>query len=361
MTRTINFYAGPSIMPVEVFEKIAAEMVDYQGTGLSLMETSHRSKTYDDVHNTAVSLLKELLSIPDNYKILFLGGGATMQFGMIPMNFLGGGQFCDFTMTGTWSKKAYADAQKFGQVNVIFDSAASHYTTLTDAVSLQANPDAAYLHMTSNETINGVQWQDWPETGDVPVICDMSSDILSRPVPVEKFGLIYAGAQKNLGPSGATVVIIRDDMVDRCPDSLPIYLNYKTHAQKNSLYNTPPVFPIYAMKLVLQRMKERGGLPAMMEHNREKAALLYATIDESDGFYRCPVDVKYRSEMNVVFRLPSEALESSFVAEATERQMVGLKGHRSVGGCRASIYNSMTIEGVQTLTDFMKDFALRQQ
>ncbi len=361
MTKTINFYAGPSILPVDVFEKIAAEMVDYHGTGLSLMETSHRSKTYDDVHNSAVSLLKELMSIPDNYKILFLGGGATMQFGMIPMNFLGGGQSCDFTMTGTWSKKAYADAQKFGRINVIFDSAASRYTTLTDAASLQVNPDAAYLHMTSNETINGIQWQNWPETGDVPIICDMSSDILSRPLPVEKFGLIYAGAQKNLGPSGATVVIIRDDMVDRCPDSLPVYLNYRTHAQDNSLYNTPPVFPIYAMKLVLERMKEQGGLAAMTEHNKKKAALLYATIEESDGFYRCPVDAKYRSEMNVVFRLPAESLETTFLAEAAGRQMVGLKGHRSVGGCRASIYNSMPIAGVQTLTDFMKDFAQRHR
>ncbi len=359
MTRTINFYAGPSVLPVDVLEKIAAEMVDYQGTGLSLMETSHRSPIYDEVHNTAVSLLKELFAIPDNYYVLFLGGGATMQFGMIPMNFLSKDQSCDFTLTGTWSKKAWADAQKFGRVNAIFDGAESDYTSLTDAASLPVNPNAAYLHMTSNETINGIQWQDWPETGDVPLICDMSSDILSRPVPIEKFGLIYAGAQKNLGPSGVTVVIIRDDMLARCPDSLPVYLNYKTHALKNSLYNTPPVFPIYAMKLVLERMKELGGLPAMTAHNQKKAALLYDTIDESGGFYRSPVDPAYRSEMNVVFRLPGEALEAAFLAEAAERRMVGLKGHRSVGGCRASIYNSMTYDGVKTLTDFMKDFLQR--
>ncbi|MCP4360935.1 MAG: 3-phosphoserine/phosphohydroxythreonine transaminase [Chloroflexi bacterium] len=359
MNRTTNFYAGPSVLPVDVFEQIQAEMVDYQGSGLSLMETSHRTQIYDDVHNGAVDLIRELFGVPDNYKILFLGGGATMQFGMIPMNFLSADQSCDFTLTGTWSNKAYADAQKFGRVNVIFDGRNNNYTALTDGRSLQIDPKAAYLHMTSNETINGTQWQDWPDTGDVPIICDMSSDILSRPVPIEKFGLIYAGAQKNLGPSGATLVIIRDDMVERCPDSGPVYLNYKTHAQKNSLYNTPPVFPIYAMKLVLERMKKNGGLPAMVEHNRKKAALLYTTFDKSGGFYRCPVNPKYRSEMNVVFRLPSEELEATFVAEATAQKMVGLKGHRSVGGCRASIYNSMTVAGVKNLTDFMADFLRR--
>lgn len=356
MNRTTNFYAGPSVLPVEVFEQIQAEMIDFQGTGLSLMETSHRSKTYDDVHNGAVNLIRELLSVPENYRILFLGGGATMQFGMIPMNFLGEGESCDFTITGTWSNKALQDAQKFGATNIIFDGTDNKYTKLADATTLKINPDAKYVHMTSNETINGTQWQNWPDTGDVPLVCDMSSDILSRPIPVEKFGLIYAGAQKNLGPSGATIVIIRDDMVAGCPDSNPAYFNYKTHAAKNSLYNTPPVFPIYAMQLVLARMKALGGLPAMVEHNDKKAGLLYATIENSGGFYRCPVDPAYRSKMNVPFRLPSEALEATFIAEATAERMVGLKGHRSLGGCRASIYNSMTVAGVQKLTDFMQEF-----
>ncbi len=356
MNRTTNFYAGPSVLPVEVFEQIQAEMVDYQGTGLSLMETSHRSTTYDEVHNTAVNLIRELFAVPDNYKILFIGGGATMQFGMIPMNFLADGGTADYTLTGTWAKKAIDDAQKFGDINIIFDGSESGFSTLTDATSLQINPNAAYVHMTSNETIGGIQWQNWPETGDVPLICDMSSDILSRPIPVEKFGMIYAGAQKNLGPSGVTLAIIRDDLVDQCPDSVPIYLNYKTHAAKNSMYNTPPVFPIYAMSLVLQRMKANGGLPAMIEHNKKKAALLYDTMAESGGFYRNPVNQAYRSEMNVVFRLPSEELEAIFIAEAAAERMVGLKGHRSVGGCRASIYNSMTYTGVEKLTDFMKTF-----
>jgi phosphoserine aminotransferase len=357
----INFYAGPSVLPVEVFEKIQAEMVDYMGTGLSLMETSHRAAPYDDVHNEAIALIKELFSIPHNYTVLFLGGGATMQFSMIPLNFLAKGKSCDFTLTGTWAQKAYADAKKVGHVNVVFDGVDKGYTSLTDGASLKINPDAAYLHMTSNETINGTQWKDWPETGDVPIICDMSSDILSRPVPVEKFGVIYAGAQKNLGPSGATLVIIRDDMVNRCPDSLTAYLNYKIHAEKNSLYNTPPVFSVYAMKLVLEGMKKNGGLEEMVSQNRKKATLLYDTIDESDGYYRNPVDPKYRSEMNVVFRLPSEELEKKFTETAAANGMVGLKGHKSVGGCRASIYNSMPYEGVKKLSDFMKDFAGRHR
>jgi len=361
MSRMVNFYAGPSVLPVEVFEKIQEEMVDYMGTGLSLMETSHRATPYDEVHNEAISLIRELFLVPDNYRILFLGGGATMQFSMIPLNFLAGERFCDFTLTGTWAKKAYADAQKIGNVNVIFDGADNGYNSLTDGASIKVNEDAAYLHMTSNETINGTQWKDWPETGEVPIICDMSSDILSRPVPVEKFGVIYAGAQKNLGPSGVTLVIIRDDMVKRCPDSLTAYLNYKIHAEKNSLYNTPPVFSVYAMKLVLEGMKEKGGLEEMVLQNRKKAKLLYNTIEESDGYYRNPVDPKYRSEMNVVFRLPNEELEKMFTEAAAANGMVGLKGHKSVGGCRASIYNSMPYEGVKKLIDFMKDFARRHR
>lgn len=357
MSRATNFFAGPSVLPVEVFQEMADEMVNYQGTGLSLMETSHRSKTYDEVHNGAVDMMKELFSIPDNYKVLFLGGGATLQFSMIPLNFLGEGNTADYTLTGTWSKKAALDAAKVGKVNYVFDGKDSSYSSLTDAAALKPSEGSKYFHMTSNETIGGIQWKNWPETGDVPLICDMSSDILSRPVPVEKFGMIYAGAQKNLGPSGATVVIIREDLLEKCPDSLTAYLNYKTHAEANSLYNTPPVFPIYAINLVLKRMKANGGLEGMVAHNKKKSDLLYDAIDNSNGYFRSPVDEAYRSEMNVVFRLPSEDLEKKFIAEAAAEQMLGLKGHRSVGGCRASIYNSMTIEGVEKLTSFMKEFA----
>ncbi len=360
MSRTTNFYAGPSFLPVDILEQIQAELVDYQGTGLSLVETSHRSQTYDDVHQEALALLRELLAVPDWYHILFLGGGATLQFGMIPLNFLMEGQSCDFTLSGVWAKKAYADTQKVGAAQIIFDGAESNYTTLPDARTLRINADAAYLHMTSNETIGGLQWKEWPDTGDVPIICDMSSDILSRPIPIEKFGLIHAGAQKNLGPSGVTVVIIREDMVARCPDSLPVYLSYKTHAEKNSLYNTPPIFPIYAMNLILKRMKDKGGMEAMVRHNHEKANLLYSAIEESGSFYTCPVEPAYRSEMNVIFRLPDEALEKAFVEEAAAQGMVGLKGHRSVGGCRASIYNAMPLASVEQLVAFMQDFASRQ-
>jgi len=356
MNRKLNFYAGPSVIPVEVFETIQEELLDYQGSGLSLMETSHRAKDFDEVHNATISLIKESMSIPDNYKVLFLGGGATMQFSMIPMNFLHGGKSCDFTLTGVWAKKAYVDAVKVGKVNVVYDGADTEYMSLPDAASLNVDPEASYLHMTSNETIGGIQWKDWPTTS-VPIVCDMSSDILSRPVPIEKFGLIYAGAQKNLGPSGVTVVVIRDDMLDQCPDSLTAYMNYQTHAAKNSLYNTPPVFPIYAMRLVLERMKKLGGLPAMAELNQKKASLLYDAIEKSDGYYRSPVDQKFRSDMNVVFRLSDNTLEPKFIEKAALQGMVGLKGHRSVGGCRASIYNSMTYEGVKELIDFMDDFS----
>jgi len=288
MKRKINFYAGPSMMPIEVFETIQEELLDYQDSGLSLMETSHRSEDFDEVHNAAISLIKEIMNIPDNYNVLFLGGGATMQFSMIPMNFLQKGKSCDFTLTGAWARKAYADAVKIGQVNVIYDGADTEYRSLPDAASLHVNPEASYLHITSNETIGGIQWKDWPTTS-VPIVCDMSSDILSRPVPIEKFGLIYASAQKNLGPSGVTVVIIRDDMLEQCSNSLTAYMNYQTHAAKNSLYNTPPVFPIYAMKLVLERMKKLGGLPAITDLNQKKASLLYDVIENSDGYYRSPV------------------------------------------------------------------------
>lgn len=357
MNRKYNFYAGPSTLPLEVLQTLQKELVDFEGQGLSMIETSHRSPMYDQVHNQAVALMRELWDIPENYHVLFLGGGATLQFSMIPMNFLGPDETCDFTLSGSWAKKAYNDAKKTGKVRTIFDGASTNYTTLPKASSLDIDPNAAYVHITSNETIGGVQWKEWPRTGKVPLICDMSSDILSRAVPVEQFALIYGGAQKNLGPAGVTLVIIRDDMLAKCPDTLTAYLNYRTHSDKNSLYNTPPVFAIWAIKLVLEHIKRLGGIKAVEKRNEEKAHTVYRAMDESNGFYRCPVDKNVRSLMNLVFRLPSEELEKAFIAQATERGLLGLKGHRSVGGCRASLYNAMPLEGAQALASFMKNFA----
>ena len=354
MTRKINFYAGPAALPLPVLEELQKEVVDYHGLGMSLLETSHRSSEYGEVHNRAIELIRKLLKVPENYQVLFLGGGATLQFGMVPMNFLGAGG-CDFTMTGSWASKAYADAAKIGTVNVVFDGKDKKYAELPDFV--KTTPGASYLHMTSNETIGGLQWQSFPGPLDIPVIADMSSDILSRPVPIDRFALIYAGAQKNLGPAGTTVVIIRDDMIERCPDNLPAYLSYRTHSESNSLYNTPPVFGIYVVKLVLEWIERQGGLEKIAEANEKKASHLYEAIDASGGFYTCPVDPRFRSKMNVVFTLPDDELQKAFLAEASKSDMVGLKGHRSVGGCRASIYNATSFEGVARLVDLMKEFA----
>ncbi len=356
--RKYNFYAGPAVMPQEVLAELRDTMVDYKGIGLSLMETSHRSKEYDEVHMGTMNLIRELFSVPKNYKIVFLGGGATLQFGMVPLNFLEEGKSADFVVSGEWAKKALADAKKVGKTSVVFDGAETKYTTLPDRDDI-FHRDATYAHITSNETIGGLQWQRWPDTGPVPLIADMSSDIMSRPVPVEKFGMIYAGAQKNLGPAGVTVAIIREDLLARCPKTLVTYLNYATHAEKDSLYNTPPVFPVYAMMLVLQWVKKNGGVAGMMAMGRKKADAIYEVIDGSNGYYTCPVERKNRSVMNIVFKLPSEELDSKFVKEAEKEGMIGLKGHRDVGGCRASLYNAMTLEGAQALAQFMKSFAAR--
>jgi len=361
MARKINFFAGPSVLPQDVLETLGKEMVDFQGSGLSLIETSHRSATYDEVHRSAMNLLRELLKVPESYKILFLGGGATMQFGMIPMNFLPQGASADYTLTGAWAKKAAADAQKIGKVRYAYDGSAEKYSTLPDPASLDIDEKAAYVHLTSNETIGGIQWKDFPDTGKVPLICDMSSDILSRPLPVEKFSMIYAGAQKNLAPSGLVVVIIREDLLERCPDTLPAYLNYQTHAKADSLYNTPPVFPIWAMNEVLKGLVDKGGMDYVVAHNRKKADMVYQAIDGNSDFYKSPVDKAVRSDMNVVFTLPNEDLDKQFITEAQALGMMGLKGHRSVGGCRASIYNGMTLEGVEILSGFMADFAAKHR
>ena len=357
MSRIYNFNPGPATLPLPVLEKAASELVEYRGKGMSILEMSHRSPEYSQVHQEAMRLLKKLLGIPDNFKLLFLGGGATLQFSMVPLNLLHSNKSCDLVLSGTWAKKALADAKKIGKVNLVYDGESDNYASLPDPGELKLDSSAAYLHMTSNETIGGIQWHAWPDTGGVPIACDMSSDILSRRLPVEKFGIIYAGAQKNLGPSGLTVVAIREDVLDRCDESLPAYLSYRTHAGKDSLYNTPPVFAVYLMKLVLEWVDENGGIQAAEKWADQRSGLLYEAIDKSGGFYHSPVPEKNRSRMNIVFRLPSEDLEKQFISQAKEAGMGGLKGHRSVGGCRASMYNAMPVEGAQALSDFMREFA----
>ena len=348
MNRAYNFYAGPSTLPVEVLKRLQKDLPDYEGTGLSLIETSHRSPEYDKVHTRALALIRDLLRVPDSHDILLLQGGATLQFGMVPMNIAEEGKPIDFVLNGAWGKKAKADAEQFGDVRVVSKSPRPE--------GLDMNSDASYMHITSNETIGGEQWQHFPDAGSVPLVADMSSDIMSRSLPVSSFGIIYAGAQKNLGPAGVTVVIIRKDLVDRSSRPLPAYLKYRTHAEKDSLYNTPPVFAIWALSLVLEWIAAKGGVEKIESINEKKASMVYEAIDGSDGYYSCPVDTDIRSRMNVVFRLPNEDLEKQFVAEAKARDMIGLKGHRSVGGCRASLYNALPVEAAEQLTDFMKEF-----
>ncbi len=355
--RKLNFFAGPSALPVDVLKEIESQIYDYKGNGFSLLEASHRGAAFDEMYQECLGLFRELLGIPENYRVFFLGGGATLQFSMIPMNFLGKGETASYIKSGAWANKACADAQKIGNVDILFDGKDSNYTTLPSPESVKPAADSAYLYLCSNETIGGVEWQEWPEIGNVPLIADMSSDILSRPIPVEKFAMIYGGVQKNLGPAGATFIILREDMLEKSPKELTAYLNYNTHATKDGLYNTPPVFSIWAVKLVLEWVKAHGGAAGMAERAARKAAILYNTIDGCGDFYYSPVDPAYRSKMNVVFRLKDESLESMFLAESEKRGMLGLKGHRSVGGCRASIYNSVPEEDVVSLTEFMREFA----
>ena len=357
MKRIYNFAAGPCTLPLPALEEAAAEFVDYKGQGMSIIEMSHRGKAYEEVHHGAMDTIRELLGLGREYKILFLGGGATLQFAMIPMNFLADGQTAEYTVTGSWAKLACKDASKLGKVRVIYDGEANRYTELPDPKEMDVDPSAAYVHITSNETIGGIEWQSFPDTGSVPLVCDMSSDFLSRPIPTDKFAMIYAGAQKNAGPAGVTIAIIREDLLARCPDSLPAYLNYNTHAPQDSLYNTPPVFPIYMLGKVVAWLKENGGLEGAQKMANERAALIYGAIAKSGGYYKSPIAEKYRSKMNIVFRLPSEELEAQFIKEAAENGMSGLKGHRSVGGCRASCYNAMPIEGARALASFMASFA----
>ena len=353
--RVFNFNPGPAVLPLEVLEQAQAEMLDFKGTGMSVMEVSHRSKEFESVIQTAEADLRELLGIPANYKVMFLQGGAHLQFSMIPMNLRAAGASADYIVTGTWSKTAVKEAKKLGATRVAANTEADGFKGLP--ASLDLDPKAAYLHFTSNETIHGVEFFNEPvPPAGVPLVCDSSSDFISRPIDVSKYALIYAGAQKNAGPSGVTIVIERDDMVERTPENLPVMLDYKIMATSGSLHNTPPCWSIYMVGLVLQWAKKMGGLAAIEKTNRTKANLIYSAIDNSSGFYRGHALPEARSIMNIPFRLPSEELEDAFAKEAKKNDLIGLKGHRSVGGMRASIYNAMSVEGAQALVNFMAEF-----
>jgi len=353
--RIFNFSAGPAVIPVPVLEEAQREMLALPGVGMSVMEISHRSKTFDEIIQGAEAGLRELLEIPQDYAVLFLQGGASLQFAMVPMNFLSLDESADYVITGSWGKKAAKEAQKFGTADIAANMADGGFTRVPNQDELQLNPRAAYVHITSNETIEGVEFKTEPEVGAVPLVADMSSNILSRPVPVDKYGLIYAGAQKNMGPSGVTVVIIREDLLPRVREGLAAMLDYNTHVKNKSLYNTPNTWGIYILNLVCKWLKGKGGLAAMQQENEAKAKLIYDAIDAT-GFYRGHADSDSRSMMNVTWRLPSEDLEKQFCNEATAQGLDGLKGHRSVGGIRASIYNAFPREGCEALVEFMKDF-----
>lgn len=356
MSRKKNFFAGPSVLPQEVLDELHEDLLDYKGYGVSMIEASHRGEPFEGMYNETLALLRELMNIPDDYDVFFLGGGATLQFSMIPMNFLPPGGVADYLKSGTWTNKAVQDAQKIGNVNLYYDGSENNFTSLPDPASVHPSKNSSYLYLCSNETIGGVEWQDFPETGSVPLIADMSSDLLSREVPVEKFSMIYGGVQKNLGPAGATLIILKKEMLERQNKNLTAYLDYKVHVKGDGLYNTPPVFSIWGVKLVLEWIKKNGGAAGMAKRASLKSSIIYNTIDTSGGFISSPVDKKYRSKMNIVFRLPNEDLEKKFLNEAKELGMLGLKGHRSVGGLRASVYNSLPIEDVQALAQFMKEF-----
>jgi phosphoserine aminotransferase len=356
MTKRIhNFNAGPAALPLQVLEQIKEEFLDYKGTGMSITEISHRSKPFEEVVNDAVARTKRILGLGDEFQVLFIQGGASLQFTMVPMNLAGAGKAVDYINTGTWSTKAIKEAKLLGkEVRVIASSEDKNFSYIPR--KYEVSKDAAYLHFTSNNTIKGTQWAEFPKAGNVPLVSDMSSDFLSRPFDAKPFGLIYAGAQKNIGPAGIALVIIRRDMLERVPANLPSMLSYKSFADSNSLYNTPSCFTIYTIGLVLKWLEETiGGLKAMEALNREKAKLVYGVIDRT-GFYRGTAEKDSRSLMNITFRLKSEDLEARFISEAQKAGLGGLKGHRSVGGCRASIYNAVGMDSIKSLVQFMSDF-----
>ncbi|WP_456418331.1 3-phosphoserine/phosphohydroxythreonine transaminase [Thiolapillus sp.] len=353
MSRIYNFSAGPATLPEAVLKQAQEELLDWHGAGMSVMEMSHRGKEFMSIAEQAETDLREIMAIPENYKVLFLQGGASSQFAMVPLNLMGRTGKADYINTGSWSKKAIAEARRYGEVNVIADTSSDFRAPAEEA--LRFSTDAAYVHYTPNETIQGVAFPYVPDTGDIPLVADMSSIILSRPMDVSRFGIIYAGAQKNIGPAGLTLVIIREDLIGQAPDSCPAMMNYKIHADADSMYNTPPTYAWYLAGLVFRWLKNNGGLEAMAIVNERKAAALYAAIDDLD-FYANPVDPACRSRMNVPFTLADAGLDAKFVEEAAQAGLKTLKGHRSVGGMRASIYNAMPEAGVQALIAFMKDF-----
>jgi len=362
MHRVINFSAGPATLPLPALEHAQREFLDHEGTGMSLIEHSHRGAAYAKVHEEAKALFTEVMNIPETHAVLFMQGGATGQFALAPMNLRGPGQSADYVMTGTWSKKALAEARVTGQARAAGTGEVDgSYVRVPKQAELDLDRDAAFVHITSNNTIVGTQFHEFPETGDVPLVADMSSDILWRPIDVSKFGLIYAGAQKNLGPAGVTVLILRKDLAERSPETIPKIFRYKTILEGDSLQNTIPTFAVYMVRNVLRWVKDEGGAPAMEKRNREEAALLYGMLEAHPDFFRCPVEKDSRSVMNPVFRLPSEDLEKKLIAEAAELGMVGIKGHRSVGGIRTSMYNAMSPDSVQKFVDFATAFAKRHQ
>jgi len=359
-TRIFNFSAGPAVLPMPVLEQAQRELVSLPGVGMSVMEISHRSKTFEDLLGGAIADLRELAGIPGNYRVLMLQGGASLQFSMVPMNLLGSGQTADYVDTGSWAEKAAKEASRVGAVKITGSTKADGYNRIPSPNELALTPGAAYVHITTNNTIEGTEWRSLPDVAaDVPLVADASSDILSGPIDVNRFGLIYAGAQKNLGPSGVTLVLVREDLLSRSKSDLPVMLNYKVQADNNSLYNTPNTFGIYILGLTMKWLRSLGGLTAIARINERKAAKLYAEIDRT-GFYRGTAQPASRSLMNVTFRLRSEELEKMFEKEATSAGLDGLKGHRSVGGMRASIYNAFPEEGVDALIDFMKEFERRR-
>ena len=357
-TRIVNFSAGPAVLPLPVLEQAERELVSLPGVGMSILEVSHRSKIFEDVLARAEADIRTLADIPANYRVLFLQGGASLQFTMVPMNLMSEGTTADYLVTGVWATKAADEARKIGNVHVAATTKAEQFTRVPRAEEIVLSPSAAYVHMTSNNTIYGTEWKELPNVGDVPLVSDTSSDMFSRPIDVSKHALIYSGAQKNLGAAGVTVVIIRDDMLTRSAASLPAMLSYAVHAENGSLYNTPPVFAIYVLGLVVRWLIAQGGLESIADVNERKAAKLYAEIDRT-GFYRGTAQKDSRSMMNVTFRLPSEELEKQFVKDAEKAGMDGLKGHRSAGGIRASIYNAFPEDGVDALTAFMREFERR--
>jgi len=355
MNRAYNFNAGPAALPLPVLEKAQSELLDFAKSGMSVIEMSHRGKEFDEVNNQANNAIRRLMGISDEYEVLFLQGGASMQFCMIPMNFRRYGKSADYINTGSWGGKAVKEAKLLGDTKVIWDGKTENFTRCPKISDYNISKDAEYVHICSNETIGGIRFFEFPETGNIPLIADMSSEIMSREIDVNKFGMIYAGAQKNIGPSGIALVIIKKELMDRIPENLSVFLKYSTHAENQSMYNTPNTWGIYIIKLVCDYLEDLGGISAVQKINEEKATLLYKTLDSSD-FWKTVTDKESRSIMNVVWRMKSEDLEKKFISEAKTANMIGLKGHRSVGGIRASIYNAVPMDNVKALVDFMKEF-----